>query len=188
MSELQEVMKRYGETSVRNYQIIHPIGEKLIEGFDSYLGVPGCVLGVPPTGAWEESNTDYCDAKFSTYGSGLLSVGPISMGLAVRIPHTNDAGAFWMRVVLEFLIEGSTFSVRIGDGKTVGGLPIDCTESDLHLVYGEIYSYVKDFFVHPVSYFEAELTGKIGFLAQWHSVSYTPDRPQPAEDPAAVRA
>ena len=46
MSELQEAMNRYGETSVRNFQTIHPIGEKLIEGFEAYLGVPGCVLGV----------------------------------------------------------------------------------------------------------------------------------------------
>ena len=72
MSELQEAMNRYGASSVRNYQTIHPIGEKLIEGFGTYLGVPGCVLG----------------------------------------------------------------------------------------------SYVKDVFVHPVSYFEAERTGKIGFLAK----------------------
>jgi len=81
------------------------------------------------------------------------------------IPHTKDAGAFWMRVVLEFLIEGRTFSVRIGDGKTVGGLSIDCADSDLNPVYDEIFAYVKDFFVHPVSYFEAERIGK-GFLAQ----------------------
>jgi hypothetical protein len=165
MSELQEAMSRYGETSVRNYQTIHPIGEKLIEGFEAYLGVPGRVVGVPPAGDWEE-RTNYGSAKFSTFGSGLLSVGPISMGLAVRIPHTKDAGAFWMRVVLEFLIEGRTFSVHIGDGKTVGGLPIDCTDSDLRPVYDEIFSYVKDFFVHPVSYFEAERAGKIGFLTK----------------------
>ena len=165
MSELQEAMNRYGETSVRNYQTIHPIGEKLIEGFEAYLGVPGCVLGVPPAGDWEE-RIDYDSYKFSTIGHGLLIVGPISMGLAVRIPHTKDDGAFWIRVVLEFQIEGRTFSVRIGDGKTIGGLPIDCTDSDLHPVCDEIFSYVKDFLVHPVSYFEAERTGKIGFLAQ----------------------
>ena len=146
MSELQEAMNRYGQTSLRNDQTIHPIGERLIEGFDAYLGVPGCISGVPPTGDWEEPNTDYCDAKFSTYRPGPLAVGPISMGLALRIPHTKDDGAFWMRLVLEFLIEGRTFSVRIGDGKTIGGLPIDRTDSDLRPVYDEIFSYVKDVF------------------------------------------
>jgi hypothetical protein len=101
MSELQEVMSRYGETSVRNYQTIHPIGERLIEGFEAYLGVAGCAQGVPPTGDWDYDK-DYRSAKFSTFGRGPLSVGPISMGLAVQIPHTKDAGAFWMRVLLEF--------------------------------------------------------------------------------------
>ena len=126
--------------------------------------MPGCVEGVPPRGEWQEPNTEYLAAKFSTYMDRRFSVGPISMGLAVRIPHTKNEGAFWMRVVLEFLIEGRTFSIRIGDGKTVGGLPIDCTDSDLDSVYDEIFSYVKNFFVHPVSYFEAERIGKIGFL------------------------
>jgi hypothetical protein len=165
MAELQEAMNRYSATSVRNYQTIHPIGEKLIKGFGAYLGVPDYVLGVPPTGDWE-CDSDYHSAKLSTYRPGRISVGPMSMGLAVRIPHTKDEGVFWMRVVLEFLIEGRTFSVRIGDGKTVGGLPVDCTDSDLHPVYDQIFSYLKDFFVHPVSYFEAERTDKIGFLAK----------------------
>jgi hypothetical protein len=43
-------------------------------------------------------------------------------------------------------------------------LPIDCIDSDLRPVYDEIFVYV--FFVHPVSYFEAERTGAIGFLAK----------------------
>jgi hypothetical protein len=171
MSELQDAMNRYGESSIRNYQTIHPIGEKLIEGFDAYLGVPGCVLGVPPAGTWE-CDTDYRSAKFST--AGRLSVGPISMGLAVRIPHTKDDGAFWIRVVLEFLVEGRKFSVRIGDGKTVDGLRVDFTDRDMHTVYDEIFAYVKDFFLHPVSYFDAERNGAIGFLAKsWTSPDAT---------------
>jgi hypothetical protein len=48
MSELQDALNRYGETSIRNYKIIHPIGEKVIEGFSAYLGEAGCVLNVPP--------------------------------------------------------------------------------------------------------------------------------------------
>jgi len=182
MSELQEAMNRYGATSVRNYQTIHPIGERLIKGFEAYLGVPGCVLGVPPTGEWRHDAGDYSDTKFSTHKAGLLSLGPISMGLALQIPHTKDDGAFWMRVVLEFQIEGRTFSVRIGDGKTLG-LPVDCTDLDLLPVYDEIFAYVKEFFIHPVSYFEAERTGAIGFLAK-----FPDDRLKPAEDASGRRA
>jgi hypothetical protein len=48
MSELQDALNRYGETSIQNYKIIHPVGEKIIEGFGVYLGDSGCVFGVPP--------------------------------------------------------------------------------------------------------------------------------------------
>ena len=65
---------------------------------------------------------------------------------------------------MDFLVEGPTFSVRVGDGKTIGGLPLESSQAELSPLYKEIFAYVKDIFVHPVSYFEAEKIGKIGFL------------------------
>lgn len=167
MAELQDAMNRYGEASVRNFETIHSIGEMVIAGFDAYLGVPGSVFGVPPTGEWEGKGVeDYHGARFSTYRHGrTLAVAPITMGLAVSIPHTKDNGAFTMRVVLEFAIEGRTFSVRVGDGRTLGGVAIDCSEVDLKPLYDEIFAYAKDILVNPVRSFEAEKTGKIGFLS-----------------------
>jgi hypothetical protein len=103
MSELQDALNRYGETSIRNYKLIHPIGEEVIEGFSAYLGEAGCVFGVPPTGDWHNDGRDYHDAKFSTYWEGKLNVDTISMGLSVRIPHTKDSGALSLRIVLDFL-------------------------------------------------------------------------------------
>jgi hypothetical protein len=164
MSELQDALNRYGEVSVQNYKIVHPLGEKIIDGFGGYLGEAGNASGVPPAGDWMSDGRDYRDAKFSTYWEGALKVGTISMGLAVRIPHTKDDGAFYLRVVLDFLVEGHTFSVQIGDGKIIGGLPIDGAPSNFLPVYDEIFAYVKDIFVHPVNYFEAQRVGKIGFL------------------------
>jgi hypothetical protein len=164
MRELQDALNRYGEASVQNYNIIHPLGEKVLDGLGAYLGEHGCVFGVPPTGDWRNDGSHYHAAKFSTYSEGPLRVGNISMGVAIRIPHTKDDGAFWLRVILDFLVEGRTFSVRVGDGKIVGGLPLDCTQLDLQPLYDEIFAYVKEIFVHPVSYFEAEKIGKIGFL------------------------
>ncbi len=67
-------------------------------------------------------------------------------------------------MILDFLVEGRTFSVSVGDGKTIGGLPLDGGEAELSPLFDEIFAYVKDVFVHPVSYFEAEKIGKIGFL------------------------
>jgi hypothetical protein len=164
MSELQDALNRYGEASVQNYKIVHPLGEMIIDGLGAYLGGAGSVSGVPPAGDWMSDGRDYRDAKFSTYWEGALKVGTISMGLAVRIPHTKDDGAFCMRVVLDFLVEGHTFSVHIGDGKIVSGLPIDGAPSDFLPVYDGVFAYVKDIFAHPVNYFEAQRAGKIGFL------------------------
>jgi hypothetical protein len=130
----------------------------------AYLEETGNVSGVPPAGDWISDGRDYHDAKFSTYWEGALKVGTISMGLAVRIPHTKDDGAFCLRVVLDFLVEGRTFSVQVGDGKMLSGLPIDGALPEFLPVYDEIFAYVKDIFAHPVNYFEAQRAGKIGFL------------------------
>jgi hypothetical protein len=165
MSELQDALNRYGETSIRNYKVIHPIGEKIIDGFGAYLGDSRCVFGAPPSGDWRADGTDYADAKFSTYWEGTLIVGTISMGLAVRIPHTKDDGAFWLRVVLDFTIEGNAISVMVGDGGTISGLPLTSDQSELRPVYEEIFSYVKGIFANPVDYFTAQSKGKIGFVS-----------------------
>jgi hypothetical protein len=165
MSELQDALNRYGEASIRNYKIIHPIGEKVIEGFGAYLGEANCVFGVPPKGDWEPDGCDYRDGKFSTHSEGILKVGTISMGLSIRIPHTKDTGSLWLRIVLDFLVEGNTFSVKIGDGGTIKDLPLTSEPKDLWPVYDEIFAYAKGIFANPVDYFAAERSRKIGFLA-----------------------
>jgi hypothetical protein len=128
MSELQDALNRYGQTSIRNYKIIHPFGETVIEGLGDYLGEIGCVFGVPPAGDWQNNGRDYHDAQFSTYWDGTLKVDAISMGVSIRIPHTKDGGAFWLRVVLAFLIEGNALSVQTGDGCWIKGLPVNRTD------------------------------------------------------------
>jgi hypothetical protein len=165
MSELQDALNRYGEASVQNYKIVHPIGEKVIKGFGDYLGEAGCVFGVPPAGDWQNDGRNYNDAKFSTFWEGALKVGTISMGLSVRIPHTKDDGALWLRIVLDFFVEGDAFSVGVGDGGTIKNIPLNNEPRDLLPVYDEIFSYAKGIFANPVDYFAAERAGKIGFLS-----------------------
>jgi hypothetical protein len=161
MSELQDAMNRYGETSIQNYKIVHPIGEKVIEGFGAYLGEADCVFGVPPKGDWQDDGRDYRDAKFSTYWEGTLNLDMISMGLCVRIPHTNDNGKMSLRVVLGFLVRGNELSVKIDDGSIIEGLPLINEQSNLQPLYDEIFAYTKSIFTNPVNYHNAE---KIGFV------------------------
>jgi hypothetical protein len=164
LAELQVAMNRYGEASIQNYRTIHPIGEKIIDGFAAYLGEGSATLGVPPNGDWRHDGGGYADAKFSTYWNGVLKVDTISMGLAISIPHTKDDGAIWIRVVLDFLIEGGTLTINVGDGAVIKDISLQCELDDLEPVYEAIFSYVKGIFADPVNYAEAQRTGKIGFL------------------------
>jgi hypothetical protein len=172
MVELQNALNRYGEASIRNIEasirsmdIVKVLGKKLLESFEDYIGELDCIRGVPPTGVWHPDGRDYHPEEFRfDHQRGPLSVGPISMGVALRIPHTKDKGALWMRVVIEFVIEGNTWSATVGDGKTIHALPIDTAESDLLPVNEEIFDYVKNIFLNPVRYCEAEKAEKIGFV------------------------
>lgn len=165
VAELQDALNCYGEASIRNYRTVHPIGEEIVDGFAAYLGKGGATLGVPPTGDWRHDGGGYRDAKFSTYWNGVLKVDTISMGLAVCIPHTKDDGEMWMRIVLDFLIEGGTLTVQVGDGPIIKNIPLQYRQADLEPVYEAIFGYVKGIFANPVNYAEAQRTGKIGFLA-----------------------
>jgi hypothetical protein len=165
MAELQDAMNRYGAASIRNFTVVRALGEKIVAGFGGYLGKPNCVVGVPPSGPWD-AESDHADASFSFYGADLLTVEPIRMRLAIRIPHTKDGGSFDMRIVLEFAIEGQTWSLGIGDRTPVRGLPVDPTDEQLAPAYEAIFEYARDFFLDPVSYFEAERAGLMGFLAK----------------------
>ena len=44
------------------------------------------VEGVPPRGEWQEPNTEYLAAKFSTYMDRRFSVGPISARWQLKEP------------------------------------------------------------------------------------------------------
>jgi len=97
------------------------------------------------------------------------------MGLSIRIPNAQDEGSLWMRVVLEFLIEGNTLSATIGDGRAIK-LPLAGEITDLEPIYDGIFAYVKGYFANPVAYFNAEQTGKIGFFSALSSGSGTTRR------------
>jgi hypothetical protein len=64
------------------------------------------------------------------------------------------------------LVEGNTFSLKVGDGRTIEGLPLSSEQPDLQPVYDEIFAYAKGIFAKPVDYFDAQQHGKIGFLSR----------------------
>jgi hypothetical protein len=162
--QLQDAARRYGDASRRNQMMVHSVGDAMIKELATYLGEGSRILGVPPVGNWSVDKGDSRDAKFSTYWNSILLVGPISMGMAVCIPNANDEGQVWVRLVLDFLVEESAMSIRIGDGPTIGNLPLRPQVEDMAPVYDAIFLYVKGIFVDPLRYSEAQSKGKIGFL------------------------
>lgn len=167
MLELQTAMNRYGEGTVRNYQILHAFGDDLIENLKSYLGEGAQVIGVPPAGDFRTNAGDFRDAKFSTYHSPKLSLAPIKMGVAVGIPHSKDSGVYWPRVVLEMEIEHESISLHIGDGTLPKrGISLKPDEDKLTELSALVFDYVLSVLENPVKIMSAQGSGKFGFSAE----------------------
>jgi hypothetical protein len=164
MEELQSAMVRYSEMTIKNYRIIHAFGEAIVERLPTYLGEGAQVLGVPPEGDYRTNGGDYRDAKFSTYHTGTLTLGPIQMGVAIGIPHRVDQGRFWPRVVVEFEMVGDTISVQVGDGAVTRGFPLDYTSGGTDRVCEAIHGFIKSVLENPVKVATAVGTGKFGFI------------------------
>jgi hypothetical protein len=164
MLELQNAMVRYSEMTIKNYQVIHALGDAIVERLPDYLGEGAEVFGVPPAGDYQTSSGDYRGAKFSTYSAGKLTLGPIQMGVAVGIPHRADNGKFWPRVVVEFEMEGDAITVRVGDGSPLRGIPLAHSVEDIENVCASIHEYIKSVLENPVKVATAVGRGKLGFI------------------------
>jgi hypothetical protein len=166
MLALQSAMNQYGEATVENYRTIHAFGDDLIEHMKAFLGEDAAVMGVPPKDDYRAEAGDYRDAKFSTYYNPKLSLAPIQMGLSIGIPHSKDSGAYWPRVVLEFEIEGSAMSMRIGDKNLPRrGISSKPNEREFTEICEEIYFYMLDVLQSPVRTMKAQGSGRFGFNA-----------------------
>jgi hypothetical protein len=84
------------------------------------------------------------------------------MGVGLRIPHTNNEGGFWLRMVVKMEISGEAISVEIIDGKTVRGISSDYSVRDLAKIQEAIFECARDTLCNPVR--SARGIGRIGFI------------------------
>ena len=111
----QKAASLYGRATIETYQLLTAFGRGLLAALCQYLHrEKRVVFGVPPHGDWEQG-TDYRDAAFSTFGSGLLMLDPIDLGIAIRIENMNDDGDFWMRLAITLQRIGDKIHISIGD-------------------------------------------------------------------------
>lgn len=162
LQELSLTINEYGNISIVIYKLIHRLGDSVISALPDFLGDGAHVFGVPPH-AKDWDLTDYRGAKFSTYRQGLLEVGPIQMGVAVAIPHLKDPGQLWVRIVLDFQLEGAEVSVQIGDGPTIHGINQNYDDTSVEQICQAIFDYLRSMFRDPVRIATATGTGKLGF-------------------------
>jgi hypothetical protein len=162
MAELQAAMNQYGDTTVRNYFLIHKLGDAILHSLKDFLGDGAAVLGVRPDGEWKA--VDYRGGKFSTHYSEIIQVEPIQMGVAICIPHSKDDGEYWIRVVVDFDVEGDEVAIRIGDREPDVRVSIAYDDSDMQRIHVALFQYCKSLFENPVRFATATGSGKFGFI------------------------
>jgi hypothetical protein len=164
MLELQAAMDFYGDTTGRLYMISHKFGDEITYTLAEYLGEGARVLGVPPEGEWTHQKGEHRDAKYSTYRSGYLRIEPILMGVAIKIPHSKDSGAYWIRVTIEMVLVGDTITVHVGE-KSLRGIPVEYSKNDVERVHEMIFECARNTMLHPASEATSKGSGRIGFIA-----------------------
>lgn len=83
--------------------------------------------------------------------------------MAIRIPHSKDDGAYWIRVVVEMEFVGDGINVQVGE-KALRGVPVEYSKADVERVQDMIFTCARDTMKNPA----AEATGqgrtRIGFV------------------------
>jgi hypothetical protein len=133
MLELQKAMDFYGDTTLRNFQAAQKFGDEIIHTMEDFLGEGAKVFGVNPEGEWDHKKGDHRGAKYSTYHTEYLGIEPILMGVAIRIPHSKDSGAYWIRILVEMEFIGDAMNIQVGD-KVLRSVPLEYSKADVEKV------------------------------------------------------
>lgn len=168
IEKLRDAAAEYGRRSIENYKICNELGQKIIKAFDLFLDPEGgIVIGVPPEGEWDPEKGDYHDAAFSTFGSPVLRLGDIQLGIAVRVDNKGDNGSTWLRIITTLRKEAGHILVFVG-GNEVSGVKIyvNYSEQDLKRICENLFTAALSSFQEDINVFVDGRTGNttIGFL------------------------
>lgn len=166
IDKIRAAAQAYGESSVRQQQLIAAFGKDLLAELAPYLHRgKHLVHGVTPKGDWIPGQ-DYVDAAFSYYDAGLLTLEPIDFGIAIRVDNVDDDGACWVRVVLTLSKVGDKILASIGENaKTT--IPVHYSAADLRGVCEMIFVTVLKLFTTDVENARGgpyASSGAIGFI------------------------
>lgn len=112
--ELQAAIHDYGEAAMENLVRCRALGHAIVGGFQDYLSTEECCVSpVPPSGAFDPRK-DYGDGAFSFSQTPVIRLEPVVFGLCVTVPHEEDSGKLWLRVILKLAVAGGVFDVFAG--------------------------------------------------------------------------
>jgi len=113
---------------------------------------------VPPTGPFVPQA--HGSAAFSVSGNGVLPLGPISFGLAVRVSTAND----WLRVVFNCSVEGDQLIIHLEGGDSFR-LAMPLSDETVATMFDPLYRHIFDWFDLRIDQFEKGSYGSrdIGF-------------------------
>ncbi|MCQ8185159.1 hypothetical protein [Parvularcula maris] len=110
---LKEAIHAYGEAAMENFLRCRALGHAIASGLHDYLAAPEpCVSLVPPKGPFDPSRT-YGDAAFSYDPKQPIRLEPISFGVCVTVPNTEDSGSLWVRTGVTVDVKDDHFEVFV---------------------------------------------------------------------------
>ncbi|WOI54354.1 hypothetical protein [Parvularcula sp. LCG005] len=161
--QLQTAIRDYGDAAMGNFLRCRALGQAVVEGLPDYLKCPPAhVKLVPPAGPFDPAKA-YGDKAFSYNENAVIRLEPISLGVCVIVPNTDDSGSLWLRTGLRVEVTGETFDIFVANQPMVQ-VPLEFT-GQLTPVYETIHAELMAVFRKDLQRFTDErYAGGIGFL------------------------
>ena len=161
--ELKAAIHDYGEAAMENLVRCRALGHAISDGFLEYLGVTeDCVSLVPPHGPFDPRK-DYGDKAFSFSEAPVIRLEPIVFGLCITVPHEEDSGKLWLRVIVKLAVAGGVFDVFAGHQPLIR-IPLDF-EGQMTPVFDAIKEELLSVFAKELAVFnDSRYAEGIGFV------------------------
>jgi hypothetical protein len=160
---LKEAIQAYGEAAMQNFLRCRAFGHAVAAGLFDYLGAPEpCVSLVPAKGPFDPSRK-YGDAAFSYDPGQPIRLEPISFGLCVIVPNTEDSGSLWVRTGVTVDVAGGVFEVFVTNQPRLR-VPLDF-EGHLQPVFEALMAeFLRLFRIELADFGDPRYQNRIGFV------------------------
>lgn len=167
--EIRVAVRDYGDAAMENFLRCRALGRAVFAAMPEYFGCDsGCVSLVPAQGAFDPTK-DYGDDAFSFNQKGVIRLEPITFGVCLVVPNTDDSGSLWLRTGIRTEITGDTFDVFVSHQPMVR-VPVEFTGQLAPVLDSIKREYLSVFRTELAHFNDERYAGGIGFM---------PDRPQP---------